>query len=100
MFRVLLAPIIRSISKLYMQISVQSCIDVVSYPVSCGMAGRWKRLARVVAESATTRARRFHLPAIPQLTGYDTTSIHDCTEICMYSFEILLMMGAKSARNI
>ena len=33
MFRVLFAPIIRSVQKLYMQILVQSCLDMVSEPV-------------------------------------------------------------------
>jgi hypothetical protein len=46
-FRVLFAPILGSILKLYVQSSVQSFVDVVSGPV----AGRWERLARVVAKS-------------------------------------------------
>ena len=34
MFRVLFAPIIRSVLKLYMQLLVQSCVGVVSDPIS------------------------------------------------------------------
>jgi hypothetical protein len=37
--------------KIVHAVSVQSYVDVVSDPVSCGMAGRWERLARVVAKS-------------------------------------------------
>ena len=66
MFRVLFAPIIRSVLKLYLQSLVQSS----------------------------------RLPIILQQTGSDFTPIHDCTSDCMYSFKTLLMMGAKSTRNM
>ena len=65
MFRVLFAPIIRSVLKLYMQSLV-----------------------------------RCPLPIIFQQTGSDFTPLHDCTSDCMYSFKTLLMMGAKSTRNM
>jgi hypothetical protein len=40
MFRVLFAPIIRSVLKLYIQLLVQLCVGMVSDPVGWKMIGR------------------------------------------------------------
>ena len=45
MFRVLFTPIIRSDSKLYMQLLIQSCVGTVSDPVAEKMIGSRERLA-------------------------------------------------------
>jgi hypothetical protein len=66
MFWVLFAPIIRSILKLYMQFLVQSCVDAVSGPVSCGLAGRWERLARVVARSGLSPVLKLYMQFLVQ----------------------------------
>jgi hypothetical protein len=48
---------------------------------------------------ATARAGRSHFPTILQPTGSDTTT-HDCYQAACTVFKILLMMGAKSTRNM
>jgi hypothetical protein len=45
MFRVLFAPIIRSVLKPYMQLLVQSFIGMVSDPVCYKMISSWERAA-------------------------------------------------------
>jgi hypothetical protein len=50
MFRVLFAPIIRSVLKLYMELLVKSCVGMVSDPVCYKMIGRRERPAHAVTK--------------------------------------------------